>query len=234
MSCAARGRAVEKPSDLAPALAGLAFAAIEGEKMIRVLLVGDHAKTHSALRKVLAADPELEIVGEVLAGRMARAQTVALKPDVVVLDVPLPDHGGADAARGIVDALPGVKVVALTKHAGRRYVEVMLGAGAAGYVLTHAAARELVDAIRIVTSHDRRYVSPAARGGRASALSPRERQVLHLLADGKTSKEIGTELGIAIPTVETHRRQIATKLGIHSIAGLTKFAVREGLTRLEA
>ena len=172
--------------------------------------------------------------------RMARD----LQPDVIIMDVAMPDLNGIEATRQIVGELPGVKIIALSMHDDRRFVLNMLKAGAAGYMIKDCAFKDLAKAIRVVMSH-KTFLSPevadivvkdylsTTQPSESSAfnqLSPREREVLQLLAEGKTSALIGESLHISIKTVETHRQQIMVKLKIRSVAELTKYAIREGLT----
>jgi DNA-binding NarL/FixJ family response regulator len=214
---------------------------------IRVLLVDDHAMMREGLRSLLSNCPDLEIVGESSDGRAALDLVRTLSPDVVVMDVGMPELNGVEATRRIQAEFEGVKVVALSTHTDKRYVHHMLEAGACGYVLKIAAHAELLQAVR-AAALGRSYLSPEIAGlvvkrstcphagGEVTAystLGSREREVLQLVAEGKTSSETAKEMHISIKTVETHRRNIAMKLGLHGTAELTKYAVREGLTSLE-
>jgi len=172
-----------------------------------------------------------------------------LSPDVVVMDIAMPDMNGIEATRQIRAENPDVKVIVLSTHEDERYVRATLEAGALAYVLKKAASDELFRAIQAAT-RDQYYLSPGITGAMVrdwarrstpgdnssahSVLSAREREVLQLLAEGKTSREIASRLYTSVKTVETQRREIMRKLDIHSIAELTKYAVREGLTRLES
>jgi DNA-binding NarL/FixJ family response regulator len=206
---------------------------------MRVLLADDHAMVREGLRAVLER-AGIHVVGEAANGRDAVAEALRLHPDVVVMDVAMSDLNGIDATRRLTKELPGAKVLGLSMTADRRYVRAMLAAGAAGYILKNAAAEQLLEALADVTRGGT-YLSPGiddratptgAGMHRAmeKALTVREREVLQLVAEGNSSKEIGAALRIALPTVETHRRQIMEKLGLRSIAELTKYAIREGLT----
>ena len=230
---------------------GLYFSFSEGKTHMKLLLVDDHAILRDGLRAILAPIPGFEIVGEAGNGRDGIELAARLRPDVVIMDVSMPDLGGIDATRLMLAANPRLRVIALSMHSDRRYVTTMLAAGAAGFVMKDSAASELIEAIETV-GRGSTYVSDALVAGlepiggnangtvngnghglRVRKLSSRERQVLQLVAEGRSSKEIASRLTIAVPTVETHRRQIMGKLGLRSVAELTKYAVREGLTALE-
>jgi DNA-binding NarL/FixJ family response regulator len=209
---------------------------------MKVVLADDHAMVREGLRAVLEK-AGVRVIGEAANGREAVAEVLRLHPDVVVMDLAMPELNGVDAARRLTKELPGTKIVALSMTADRRYVTAMMAAGAAGYVLKNAAAEQLIEALNVVTSGEK-YLSPeiadqhfstraSARGTTEKGLTPREREVLQLVAEGKSSKEIAVTLSIALPTVETHRRQLMEKLGLRSIAELTKYAIREGLTSAE-
>ena len=209
----------------------------------RVLLVDDHRIMREGLRALLAHEPEINVIGEAVDGRGALAMVDRDPPDVIVMDVGMPGMNGVEATRCVRRAHPDVKVVALSIHADKRYVQNMLSAGASGYVLKSAAADELLGAVRAAIRGERFLSSEldgeaiGSRPGDGSAFSvlgAREREVLQLLAEGLKSKTIAERLSIAYKTVETHRRNIMRKLGIHSVAELTKYAVREGLTNLES
>ncbi len=212
----------------------------------RVLLVDDHALMREGLRAILGKERSLEVVGEAASGRDAVVLTRALRPDVVIMDVAMKDLNGIEATRQIRSETPEAKVVALSSHSDRRYVAAILAAGASGYVVKANAYDELRRAVHAATQ-GKSYLSAEVAGavietalavsspaGSAyAALSAREREVLQLLAEGHTSSEIGRHLHLSTSTVETHRRNLMGKLGIHSVAELTKYAVREGLTSLE-
>ncbi|HBZ71791.1 MAG TPA: DNA-binding response regulator [Deltaproteobacteria bacterium] len=212
----------------------------------RVLLVDDHLLMREGLRAILEREPSLAVVGEAASGRDAVVLTRALRPDVVIMDVAMKDLNGIEATRQIRAERPEAKVVALSSHSDRRYVAAILAAGASGYVLKANAYDELrraVDAATQGKSHLSAEVAGAVietalavrppAGSAYGTLSAREREVLQLLAEGHTSSEIGGHLHLSTSTVETHRRNLMGKLGIHSVAELTKYAVREGLTSLE-
>jgi DNA-binding NarL/FixJ family response regulator len=222
---------------------------------MKIVLCDDHRMMRDGLRAILEKEG-FEVTGEAATGREALALASRLRPDLVVMDISMPDLNGIDATRKLLARHPGLKVVALSMNADRRYVTAMFGAGAVGYLVKSSASEELIQAIRAVCSN-LKYVSPAiagnlvddfvtyacaaqlpsnassARSTGGKPLSPREREVLQLLAEGKSSKDIAAQLNVAATTVETHRRQIMDKLQLRTIAELTKYAVREGLTTLE-
>ncbi len=210
---------------------------------MRVILADDHRMMRDGLRAVLEK-AGVQVIGEAANGRDAIAKAASLRSDVVVMDIGMPELNGIDATRRLAAEMPGVKVVALSMNADRRYVSAMLEAGAVGYLLKNSASEELLAALQSVT-RGMTYLSrsialgaddPAAHAGTSGPLaperplSPREREVLQLIAEGKSSKEVATSLGIAVSTVETHRRQLVEKLQLRTIAELTKYAIREGLT----
>ena len=206
---------------------------------IRLAIAEDQRMVRELLSALLVREPGFEVVGEAATGGEALALAAQLRPDVLVLDIGLPDVDGIEVARTVKRSLPGVRLLALSVHGERRFVQQMLEAGADGYVVKAAALGELVQAIHVVAQGNV-YLSPeitraALRGeaaGEGAALGARERQVLALLAEGKRSAEIAAGLHISPATVEVHRRNIMRKLGLHTIAELTKYAIREGLTPL--
>jgi len=180
-------------------------------------------------------------------GRQALLLTRRLKPDVVIMDIAMPELNGIDATRQIVAEVPGVKVIALSMHSEKQFVEGMLRAGVVGYLLKESAFEELIKAIRIVCA-GKKYLSPDVTDivlrdylsppdekdtEQAPDLTLREREVLQLLAEGRAMKEIAERLNISIKTVESHRKNIMTKLDLYTVAELTKYAVRHGLTSIE-
>jgi DNA-binding NarL/FixJ family response regulator len=211
---------------------------------MRILLVDDHALMRHGMRAILEKEADVVSVEEAANGRDAVDIARRTRPNVVVMDIGMPGLNGIDATREIIAENREAKVIGLSMNSDRRYVLAMFAAGAVGYLPKDAPSTELIFAIRTVMQN-LTYVSPAVAeevvaGVRASApppsqkeLSLREREVLQLLAEGKTSKDIASTLHVAVATVETHRRQIMTKLGIRTIAELTKYAVREGITALE-
>jgi len=213
---------------------------------IGVLLVDDHAIMREGLRSLLERQPEIEVIADTGDGRKALELVRELLPDVVIMDVTMPGLNGIEATRRITGEFPQVRVIALSIHSKRRYVADMLSAGAAGYILKECLFEELVQAIQAVTAGGR-YLSPritnivisdyvkhlSTADSPIAALRSREREVLQLLAEGKSTKQIALELHVSPKTIESSRRKIMEKLDIHSIAELTKYAVREGLTALE-
>ena len=210
---------------------------------MRVILADDHRMMRDGLRAVLEK-AGVEVVAEAANGREAIDEVRRVQPDIVIMDVGMPELNGIDATRRLAAEMPLVKVLALSMNADRRYVIAMLEAGAVGYLLKNSASEELLVALQAVTRGET-YVSPAVAGNRVNPathgeaprgatrerpLSAREREVLQLIAEGKSSKEIGVTLGIAVTTVETHRRQLMDKLNLRTIAELTKYAIREGMT----
>ena len=212
---------------------------------IRVLLVDDHEITRQGVRSQFEEESGIEIVAEAGDGRTAVALVSKHRPDIVVMDIGLPDLNGIEATRQIRDEEPSVKVVALSSRSDQRSVTDMLRTGAAGYVLKKAAACEVVEAVREVQA-GRRYVSPQlidpliadyaqrlAEGAAPPRLTAREREVLQLIAEGKTSAQIADQLSVSERTVGNHRQNLMEKLGLKGVAELTKYAIREGITSLE-
>lgn len=214
---------------------------------IRVVLVDDHKMMRDGLRMILDEESDIDVVGEAADGRAALELAAELQPAVVIMDLAMQGMNGIEATRAIIEQRPGTKVVVLSTHSDKRYVLNALSAGASAYVLKDAASDDLLRAVRTV-EQGLTYLSSEIAGvvvqrclgnagpEKASAygvLGNREREVLQLLAEGRTSKEIGAQLGITVHTVETHRRNISKKVDLHSVAELTKYAVREGLTSLE-
>lgn len=214
---------------------------------ITVILADDHNITRSGLRALLDREKNIEVKAEAENGRQAVRLAMELKPDVVVMDISMPDLNGMEATRQILSDEPGIKVVALSMHSHRRYVSGMLKAGATGYLLKSCAFEELTSAISTVVD-GKTYLSPSVTdtiikdyiSGYSSTtvtrmpdLTGREREVLQLIAEGLPTKEIADRLFVSESTINTHRRQIMEKLNIHSIAKLTKFAIQEGLTFLD-
>jgi DNA-binding NarL/FixJ family response regulator len=214
---------------------------------IKVLLVDDHAIIREGLRSLLEKQPEMEVIADTEDGRKAVELVREQLPDVVVMDITMRGLNGIEATRQIAQEFPAVKVIALSIHSKRRYVTDMLSAGASGYILKECLFDELVQAIHAVVAGGR-YLSPritdvvvddyvkhlsAVNNSPLETLTSRQREVLQLVAEGKSTKQIALDLHVSTKTIEANRRQIMDKLDIHSIAELTKYAVREGLTTLE-
>jgi DNA-binding NarL/FixJ family response regulator len=211
---------------------------------IKVLIADDHQIVRDGLRSMLEKEPWIKVVGEAEEGRTTLRLARELAPDVIIMDVSMPDLNGIEATRQIVAEFPTIKVIALSMHNDRRFVLNMIKAGAKGYLLKDSAFKELAKAIKVVVSNQtylsgeiadilvQDYLSVATPDEFSAfhLLSPREREVLQLLAEGKSSNQIAENLHISVKTVETHRAQLMAKLKIKSIAELTKYAIREGLT----
>lgn len=209
--------------------------------MIRVLLADDHALVRDGLRAVLSREPDLQVVGEATDGREALRVAETAKPDVAVLDLSMPLLNGLDAARQLAARDQAPRTILITMHGGDHYVLEALRAGVRGYVLKKQAAADLVRAIHEVAA-GRVYLSPGVGAAVAQAirtgsvlpderLTPREREVLQLVAEGKTTKEIAAILHVSVKTADTHRTRLMQKLDIHDIAGLTRYAIRLGLVQ---
>ncbi len=208
-------------------------------KKIRILLADDHAIVRQGFRLILAAEEDMEVVGEAANGREAVLRSEEFHPDVVVMDVAMPDLNGIEATRRISESLPHTRVLALSMHKDSVYVREILRAGARGYLLKDAIDKDLVSAIRSVAMGEG-YISPAVSEAVLSdfrrhvsdpidLLSSREREILQMLAEGRTNKDIATALNLSVHTVDAHRGRIMEKLNLHSIGELVRFAMREGL-----
>jgi DNA-binding NarL/FixJ family response regulator len=220
----------------------------ENKMEIRLLIADDHQMMREGLRSLIEGESGMTVIAEADNG----VQTVDLanrtNPHVVVMDVAMPDLNGIEATRQIAAANPHIRVAALSGHANKEFVREMLTAGAAAYVLKKRAYEELLRAIREVVK-GRKYLSPDIARGVVDdyvelsssisdnpafiTLTPREREVLQQLAEGRATKEMAYTLGVSVKTVETHRRNIMEKLDLHSVAELTKYAIREGVTSIE-
>lgn len=211
---------------------------------VRVLLVDDHAIVRQGLKRLLEQEPDVEVVGEASDGLEAIRAVTALSPDVVLMDVHMPHLNGIEATRLIQSRPSPCRVLALTGHSDRQLVQEMLKAGASGYLLKGCDMRELLLAIRSA-GDGKMFITPDIAGvmvdtfiqqGNQSTvfttLMPKERQILQLLAEGHSSKEIAAHLELSVKTIEARRSQIMEKLNLYSVAELTKYAVREGLTSL--
>ena len=212
----------------------------------QILLVDDHKIIRDGLKALIGKQTDMEVVAEADTGRKALQLSRKLKPDIVIMDISMPDLNGIDATCQIVRELPEVKVIALSMHSQKQFVEGMLKAGVSGYLIKDSAFEELITAVKTVMN-GRLYLSPditsvvvdeylkyqhAFKDERLVELTVREREVLQLIAEGQPVKKIADKLCISIKTVETHRSRIMNKLDLHTVAELTKYAIREGLTDL--
>ena len=206
---------------------------------IRILLADDHAVVRRGFRLILDSQADCEVVGEARTGREAVALAIALGPDVVVLDVSMPELNGIEATRRIVEQLPRCRVLALSMHRDAVYVREMLRAGAQGYLLKDADDEALIDAVRAVARGDA-YLSPSVADSVLTdyrrhvtnpldLLSAREREVLQLISEGRTNKDIAQILSLSVHTVDSHRSRLMEKLNLNSTGELVRFAIRNGL-----
>ncbi|MGD1097479.1 MAG: response regulator transcription factor [Bryobacteraceae bacterium] len=207
--------------------------------MIRILLADDHALVRQGFRMILAAQPDMQIVGEAGNGREAVELAEKLKPDVVVMDVAMPELNGIEATRRLIASTPRARVLALSMHKDSVYVREILRAGARGYLLKDSVDSDLLSAVRAVAKGDG-YLSPGVSDAVLTdyrrhvtdpldLLTSREREVLQMIAEGKTNKEIATSLELSVYTVEAHRGRVMEKLNLHSTGELVRFALRNGL-----
>ncbi|MCX5807863.1 MAG: response regulator transcription factor [Proteobacteria bacterium] len=213
----------------------------------RILLADDHKIIRDGLRALLEKQPDMEVVGEAQDGLTTIKLAKKLLPNIVIMDIGMPDMNGIDATRQIFSETQGIKVIALSMHSDRRFVLQMLKAGASGYLLKDSAFEELALAIKTVMAGQpylspkitdvviKEYIVSLPKNEESvfTKITVREREVLQLLAEGKATKQIAAFLNVSVKTIETHRQQIMEKLDIHSVAELTKYAIREGLTSLE-
>ena len=215
---------------------------------IKVLIADDHTIFREGMRSLLQKELNIKIVGEANNGREAVKLTLELKPDIVVMDITMPDLNGMEATRKIKKVIPQIKIICLSMHSDRRYVVDMFRAGASGYLIKSCAYKELTDAINIVAANQT-YISPqiahivvdesisrqktTKKKAIKSTLTPREREILQLIAEGKNTKYIAHHLHRSTKTVETHRRNIMRKLKVKSVAELTKYAINEGIISLD-
>jgi DNA-binding NarL/FixJ family response regulator len=208
---------------------------------LRILLADDHTLVRAGIRALLAQMPDIEVVGEAGDGREALALVKALRPDVLLMDIAMPGMSGLEAAAQVKKECPGVKVIILSMHANEEYVMQALRAGATGYLLKDAASVELDLALKAAVA-GQTYLSPAISKrvietyvARVDGivppdlLTPRQREILQLVAEGKSTKDVAFALEISVKTVETHRAQIMERLDIHDVPGLVKYAMRTGL-----
>jgi DNA-binding NarL/FixJ family response regulator len=217
------------------------------DRMVKVLVVDDHDVVREGIRMVLSSDPELDVVGTASSGEQAIEEVHRLHPDVVVMDIGMPGLSGFEATRRIRESEPDVKVVALTVHDSEAYVFQMLQAGATGYVVKRAAAEDVIQAVKRASKGEavlhpsvaklviKDYLSRVERGEEASfdTLSDREREILKLIAEGRTNREIAEMLFLSIKTVQAHRANLMHKLGMHDRTELVKYAIRKGIIGLD-
>jgi two-component system response regulator NreC len=206
---------------------------------IRILLADDHAVVRKGFRMIVSAESDMEVVGEAANGRQAVEEAARLKPDVAVMDVTMPELNGIEATRRIAEVSPRTRVLALSMHKDAVYVREILRAGARGYLLKDSLDTDLLAAIRAVARGEG-YLSPAVSDAVLNdyrrhvtdpidLLTSREREVLQLIAEGKTNKEIAASLRLSVYTVEAHRGRVMEKLNLHSTGELVRFAIRNGL-----
>ncbi|MCL4842508.1 MAG: response regulator transcription factor [Bryobacteraceae bacterium] len=206
---------------------------------IRVLLADDHAVVRQGFRLILSSQPDIEVLAEAGNGRQAVELATRLKPDVAVVDVSMPELNGIEATRRIVESSPHTRILALSMHKDAVYVREILRAGARGYLLKDAVDTEFLTAIRAIARGDG-YLSPAVSGAvlddyrrnvsdPLDLLTSREREVLQMIAEGKTNKEIANLLSLSVYTVDAHRGRLMEKLNVHSVTELVRFAVRKGI-----
>lgn len=212
---------------------------------ITVLLAEDHTVVRQGLRALLSAEPDIEVVGEVETGRGAVDMVAKLLPDVVVMDIAMPQLNGLEATRQILRENTSTKIIILSSYSDEEYVEQLTNAGAIGYLIKQTASNDLVRAIheaklgnaffspaiarRMLENCRRAFLEGKPASKTADALTSREREVLQLIAEGMTNKAIGAELCISIKTVEKHRQQVMNKLNLHDIASLTRYAIARGI-----
>ncbi len=211
---------------------------------IKIIIADDHKIMRDGLRNMLDKEPGMEVVAEAKNGREALRLAEQLRPDILLMDISMDDLNGIDATRSLVGKGLGTRVVALSMHADKRFVAGMFEAGAMAYLLKECSYEELIQAIRQVMS-GRTYLCSMISGvmirdyiqrmrkNEPSLLSPREKEILQLMAEGSTTKRIADQLKVSVKTVETHRQHIMDKLNIYSIAELTKYAIKEGITSLD-
>jgi len=208
-------------------------------KSLRILLADDHELVRQGLRALIEGQPGWQVCGEATTGREAVAKTRELKPDIVVMDFTMPELNGMEATRQICAALPRTQVLVLTMHDSEELVREVLAAGARGYVLKSDAGRALVDALKALAEQKpyftskisalvlEGYLNPITR--ESSTLTPREREIVQLVGEGRSTKELADKLGISPKTAETHRTNIMRKLNLHSVSEVVRYAIRNKL-----
>lgn len=215
---------------------------------VRILIADDHKIVRDGLRALLDKQEGMEVIAEAENGRKAVRFARELSPDIVIIDIGMPDLNGIDATRQIIAGSDSIKIIALSMHSDKRFVAQMFKAGASAYLLKDCAFEELAQAVSVVLA-GQIYLSPEITGpvvedyvrhltttdsSGFAVLTPREREVLQLLAEGESTREVADQLHVSIKTIETHRQQIMNKLKARSLADLTKYAIREGLTSLDS
>ena len=221
---------------------------ISDEGRIRVLIADDHAIVREGLRYILEANADIQVVGEAADGRQAVAEAKKVKPRIVVMDIAMPELNGIEATRQLLEELPSVKIIVLSMHYSTEHIFQALQAGAKGFLIKESAGKELIRAVRAVYA-GQRYLSQKVdeiliedylmqrknikSPSPLESLSPREREILQLVAEGKTSAAIADILFLSSKTVETYRSRLMQKVGLKDVAGLIKFAIAQGLTGLE-
>ena len=214
---------------------------------IGIIIADDHKIVREGLRVLLEKQQDFDVLGEAENGRTALQLAVQLKPDIVLIDIAMPDLNGIDATQQLATDVPGAKVIGLSMHFDKRYVARMLNAGASGYLRKACASEEVIKAIHTVMN-GKFYISDGTSNITVknkeqylvtnqlvdlTLLTPKEKEILQLISEGKLTKEIANDLNLSIKTIEKHRSNIMEKLKIRSIAELTKFAIIEGITSLE-
>jgi len=214
---------------------------------IKILLADDHEIVRYGLRCLIEEQPDMEVVGDAVNGRTAINLAHQLKPDVVIMDISMPDMNGIEATRRIRKEIPDTKVIVLSMHHKRQFVIDMLKSGVSGYILKTKVHEDLIRAIKAavadevylsskitgIVAHDIASNLPTSDKSAYAILTPREREVLQLISEGKSTKESALHLNVSIKTIESTRRQIMQKLDIHNVADLTKYAINEGITSLD-
>jgi DNA-binding NarL/FixJ family response regulator len=215
---------------------------------IKILLADDHKILRDGIRSLLEKEPDFEVVGEADSGRTTIELACELQPDVIIMDIGMANMNGIEATKEILSVAPGIKVLALSMYSDKRFVVEMLNAGAKGYLVKDCAFDEMLSAVRSVASNQR-YIAPKLLETfiddymknkcddgmmKKNQLTPRENDVLRLIAQGYNTKKIASELYISVKTVDTHRQNIEHKLELYSVADLTKYAIRVGLISIES
>lgn len=220
--------------------------------MLRILIADDHEVARGGIRALLENQPNWEVCGEARDGREAVDMASELKPDIVLLDIGMPNLNGLEAARQILSASPNMAILILTMHDSEHTVREVLRAGARGFLLKSDAGKDLITAVEALRTQRTFFTTrvsqmvldgyldrgaqdgdgPASEGNSDEVLTTREREVIQLLAEGKTSKEVAVMLNLSVKTAETHRTNLMRKLGLHSVADLTRYAVRNGIVQV--